>query len=81
MPVWHADPQTLSARRAAVASSHVGRGPGLVDEQEAGGVEVELALEPGRPPRQDVGPVLLDGMRRLFLRVILWRRKKRQSVP
>jgi hypothetical protein len=39
-----------------------------------------LALEPGLAPLADVGPVLLGGMRRLFLRVILCRRQKRQSA-
>jgi hypothetical protein len=39
-----------------------------------------LPLEPRLAPLADVGPVLLGGMRRLFLRVIWCRRQKRQSA-
>ena len=44
------------------------------------GVEVELALEPGPTLVQDVGPLLLGGVRGLFLRVMLWRSKNRQTA-
>jgi hypothetical protein len=39
-----------------------------------------LALEPGLAPLANIRPVLLGGMRRLFLRVIWCRRQKRQSA-
>ena len=78
--VRDAGAQALASRRPPVASGHVGGGPGLVDEHQALGVEVELVLEPGLAPLQDVRAVLLGGVRRLFLRVILWRRQKRQSA-
>ena len=39
-----------------------------------------MALEPDLAPLADVGSLLLGGMRRLFLRVILCRRQKRQSA-
>jgi hypothetical protein len=39
-----------------------------------------LALEPGLAPLANIRPVLLGGMRCLFLRVIWWRRQKRQSA-
>jgi hypothetical protein len=39
-----------------------------------------LALEPRLAPLADIGPVLLGRVGRLFLRVILWRRQKRQSA-
>ena len=81
MAVRHADPQALAARGAAVGAGHVGRRPGLVDEDQALGIEIGLALEPGLAPLQDVGAVLLAGVRGLFLRVIRWRAKKRCSVP
>jgi hypothetical protein len=45
---------------------YVGRGHGLVDEDEPVGVEVELKLEPRLPGLQDVGAVLLAGVGRLF---------------
>ena len=47
MAVRHADPQALAAQGPAVGPGHVGRGPGLVDEDEPLGIEVELGVEPG----------------------------------
>src|SRR5215203_1001258 len=76
----HASPQALPARGPSVAPGHVRGGPGLVDEHQPRRVEIQLALEPRLAPLADVGPVLLGGMRRLFLRVILCRRQKRQSA-
>lgn len=54
-----------------MAARHVCRSPGLVDEDEARRIEIELAVEPFLPPLQDVGAVLLRGMRTLFFRVML----------
>ena len=73
--------QSFAFRRPAVAARHVGRGPGLVDEHQAVGLEVELGFEPGLAALHNVRAILLGRVRSLFLRVILWRRKKRQSVP
>jgi len=69
--MWNADAQTFAACAAAMGASHVRRSPGFVDEDEALRIEVELALEPVLPPPQDVGPILLARVRRLFLRVSL----------
>lgn len=71
MAVWEAHPQPLAPGAATVAARHVGRSPRLVDEDEALGLEIELTVEPGMAPLQDVGAVLLDRVTRLFLRVIL----------
>jgi hypothetical protein len=60
-----------------MAAGHVGGGPGLVDEDETLGLQIELAIEPGLALLQDVGTVLLDGMASLFLRVMPRRTKKR----
>src|SRR5215213_3116677 len=79
-PVRYADPKASPTRSPPVAPGPVGRGPGLVDEHEPRRIKVELALEPGLAPLANIRPVLLGGMRRLFLRVILWRRQKRQSA-
>src|SRR3954466_3015419 len=76
----HASPQPPPARGPPVAPGHVGGSPGLVDEDQPFGIEIELALEPGLAPLANVGTILLGGMRRLFLRVILWRGQKRQSA-
>ena len=81
MAMRHAGSQALAPGRSSVAASHVGRGPGLVDEDEARRVEIKLLLEPLLPSSQDIRPVLLGRMCSLFLRVIRRRAKKRQSVP
>ena len=77
----NADTQAFAAAAAAVRASHVGRSPGLIDKDQAFGIEIELAFEPGLAPLQDVGAVLLGRVRRLFLRVMAWRAKKRRIVP
>jgi hypothetical protein len=51
-----------------MAARHVGRGPGLVDEYQTVGIEIELALEPLFALLQDVGAVLLDGVRGDYLK-------------
>src|SRR5215210_7165018 len=76
----HASPQPPTARGPSVAPGHVRGSPGLVDEDQPLGIEIELALEPGLAPLANIRPVLLGGMRRLFLRVIWCRRQKRQSA-
>src|SRR3954453_22138361 len=76
----HASPQPPTAQGPPIAPGHVGGSPGLVDEDQALGIEIKLALEPGLAPLANIRPVLLGGMRCLFLRVIWWRRQKRQSA-
>jgi hypothetical protein len=53
-----------------MSAGHVGRGPGFVDEDQPARVEIGLVLEPVPALGQDVGAVLLGGVRGLFLRVI-----------
>ena len=77
----NAGAQPLALRRAAVLARHIGRGPGLVDEDEALGIEIELAVEPVLAPLQDVRAILLARVRGLFFHVMSWRSKKRHSVP
>ena len=71
----------LAALAAAMCSRHVGRCPGFIDEDEPVPIELALAFTPGFPPRQDIRAILLCGMGGLFLRVMLWRSKKRRIVP
>jgi hypothetical protein len=68
--VREAHPQPLAFPAAPVTAGHVGGGPGLVDEDEAFGFEVDLTVEPVPALSQDVGAVLLDRVPGLFLRVI-----------
>jgi hypothetical protein len=65
-----AHPQSLAFPAAPVTAGHVGGGPGLVDEDEAFGFEVDLTVETMPTLFQDVGTVLLDRVPGLFLRVI-----------
>ena len=81
MAVWNERPQALTAPAAAMTAGHVGGGPGLVDEDEPVGIEIELGLEPGPALLQDVRPILLGRVGGLFLRVMAWRAKKRRTVP
>ena len=53
-----------------MTAGHVRCGPGLIDEDEAFGFEVDLTVEPVPALSQDVGTVLLDRVPGLFLRVM-----------
>ncbi len=65
--VRHLGLEALSARRPAPERGHVGLGPGLVDEDEAGRVDELLPARPLRPPARHVGAALLGRDQRLFL--------------
>ncbi len=64
-----------------MGAGHVRRGPGLINEDQAIGIPVELAVEPRPAPPQDVRAVLLRGVGRLLFQVIWCRSKNRHSVP
>lgn len=66
MSVRDRGPQALAAESPPVQARHPGGGARLVDEDQALGVQVELALEPGAATPQDVGTVLLRRMPGLF---------------
>jgi hypothetical protein len=66
MPVRHLSTQALPSRPPAVSAHHVGLGPGLIDEDEAGGINLSLMPFPACPSARDVGPVLLAGQQRFF---------------
>src|SRR5690606_34201217 len=68
--------QALTPGAAPMTAGHV---CGLVDENQALGIQIDLTVEPVVALPQDVGPVLLDGMPSLFLRVMPRRAKKRCS--
>ena len=50
----------------ASAPGHLGRGPGLVDEDQAFRFQTGLALEPGLATTQNVRALLLAGVRGFF---------------
>ena len=66
MAMRNAGPKPLASRSPATRARHLGRGAGLVDEDEPGRVEIKLALEPGFPPGEHVLPILLGGVSRFF---------------
>ncbi len=70
----------LAPRRPAAAAGHLGRGAGLVDEDEAVRLQIRLAGEPGVAAGGYIGPILLGGMRCLFFSVTPWRWKNRQTI-
>jgi hypothetical protein len=55
-----------AAWRTAIAPGHLGRGAGLIDEDQSLGIEIGLRLEPGLPSTRDVRPLLLAGVRGFF---------------
>jgi hypothetical protein len=69
MTMRHGRPASVTARRSASQPGHFRRQSRLVDEDELGGIEIELAVKPGLPPLQDVGAVLLQCVCGLFLYV------------
>ena len=74
--VWHAGPAAFAPRRPSAQTSHLGRQSGFIDEDQLRRIEVELAVEPGAAAPQDVGAVLLQCMRGLFLNVQPWPRSQ-----
>ena len=47
MPMGHGGAASFAARRAPVQAGHLCVGAGLVDEDQALGVEIGLSLKPG----------------------------------
>ena len=73
--VGKAHAQALATRTAPVLTGHVRLGPSTamlssIDEHQTLGLKVDLAVEPGLPPLQDVRAVLLARVASLFLRVM-----------
>ena len=78
MAVGNADPQTSPSPTAPAFSRQIGGSPSFIDEDKLSGIEIELRPKPFLALLQDVGPLLLLGMRGFFLKVISCRSKKRQ---
>ena len=62
-------PQPQAARTPAIASRHVRGGPGLVDEDQAIGIERRLAADEHAPGLGYVRAILLGRVQGLFLSV------------
>jgi hypothetical protein len=74
-------PASFAARSPAVKTHHLRCCSGLVDEDELFWIKVELPFEPGFASPLYILSALLGGAGNLFLSVIPWRWKNRQSVP
>ena len=74
LPVTMRDggPQPQAARTPAIAARHVRGGPGLVDEDQAIGIERRRAADEHAPGLGDIRAVLLGRVQALFLSVRLW---------
>src|SRR5918997_6610472 len=59
--------QALAPRTPAVAAEHGGGGAGLVEEDKGGRAQVALPDPPAPAAGDDVRPILLAGLERLFL--------------
>jgi hypothetical protein len=65
--MWHLRREALTARAPATQRRHIGLGPGLVDEDEAGGIDPILVGLPLLASPRHIGTVALAGDQRLFL--------------
>ena len=70
MPMRDGGTQALATGGPSVGTGHVGRCPGLINENQTIRIQIKLILEPLATPRQDVRTILLRGVAGLFLRVI-----------
>lgn len=66
MAVGNGRPASLAAGCSPSQPRHLRGRSGLVDEDQRLGVEVKLAVEPSYATAQDIGTLLLRGVRRLF---------------
>jgi hypothetical protein len=66
MTVRRLSTQALPSQSPAVGADHVGLGPGLIDEDEAGRINLSLMPFPACSSARDVGSVLLGGQQRFF---------------
>ena len=80
MAVGNGTHTALPDGTAPIEAGHFGVKPGFVDEDEAFGIKIELAVEPVLSALQDVRPILLCSVRGLFFHVIPCRSKNRHNV-
>src|SRR3954452_15439940 len=73
-------PQPQTARASAIAPRHVRGSPGLVDKDQAVGIERRLTTDEHPPGLGDIRAVLLGRMEGLFLSVSLWAARNRCTV-
>ena len=62
MAMGHRSVAALTPRCPAIAPRHLGRGAGLVDEDQSLRLQIAPGVEPGLTAAQDVRPLLLAGV-------------------
>jgi hypothetical protein len=67
--------------RTPIKARHLGVRGGLVDEDDSGRIEIELAFKPRLARRVQPAAALFGGVRRLFFAGDLTTLQNRQSVP
>jgi hypothetical protein len=58
--------QPIATAAAAMKTRHIGLRPGLVDEDQAPGINPPLILLPLCPPARHVGSILFGGVQAFF---------------
>lgn len=66
MAVGNADPQPSPTAASPAFARQIGGSPGFIDEDKLSRIEIELRPEPFLALLQDVGALLLLGMRGFF---------------
>ena len=66
MAVGNGGPAALAALGSAAQAGHLGRGAGLIDEDELVGIKIGLGVEPSLATGDDIRPLLLGGVRGFF---------------
>lgn len=66
MAMRHWRTTTLAAPGAAAHADHFGGSTGLIDEDQARGIEIRLRVEPRLTAGGDVRPLLPTGVRGFF---------------
>jgi len=80
MSVRDCGPTAFALRRPAPQTGHLRRKAAFVDEDQAFGIKIGLAFEPGLAGRLYIGAFLLTGVSRLFLCVCWCRSRNFQTA-
>src|SRR5262249_47434317 len=77
MPIRNRCDESLATRSAAALTRHVGGCPGLIDKDQTIWIQARLVGAPNLPRGRNIRPLLLGGVKRLFLSVSPRARRKR----
>lgn len=66
MTVWNLGNQALANATPAAYWRHIRLGPGFIDEDQAGRINLALMFFPLLPPARDIRAVLLAGVQTFF---------------